>query len=95
MGAAVRFNTLLPAIRLCTSPTQLAAVITGATSTLMSAPDEAIQMLQGWEVWLQDSDHLVATQQQVTEALEDIAHAMADPKRAWSWCLGVRYCTFA
>ena len=77
---------MLPAIRLCTSPTQLAAVITGATSTFMSAQDEAIQVLQGWEAWLKDSDYLVATQQQVTDALEDIAKAMADPKRTWSWC---------
>ena len=85
-GAAIRFNTLLPAIRLCTSPAQLAAVITGATSTFMSAPDEAIQVLQGWEVWMKDSDFLVALQQQVTDAVDDIAWAMADPNRTWSLC---------
>ena len=60
--AAIRFNTLLLTIRLCTTPTQLAAVITGATFIFMSAPDEANQVLQGWEIWLKDSDLLVASQ---------------------------------
>ena len=86
VAAAIRFNTLILAIRLCNSANQLATVITGATSTFMSAPDEAIQVLQGWEVWLKDSDFLVASQQQITDALDDIARAMADLKRTCTWC---------
>ena len=47
VAAAIWFHTLLPAIRLCTTANHLSAVIPGATSTFMSAPKEAIQVLQG------------------------------------------------
>ena len=77
------FNTLLPAIRGCFSAAQLSAVLTSATTTFMQGPEEAIDVVQDWELWIKDSDLLVASKRQITDALDDIARAMADRKRQW------------
>ena len=71
--ATIRFNTLLPATHSCTTAPQLSVVMTGATTTIMSAPKEAIRVLQDWEHWLKDSDLPVASRQQITDAVDDIA----------------------